>query len=272
MKKYVFVFCLFFVLSAWSQRKPIIKGSKIVAQKEESLQPYNQIYLQDNLDIQLKKGAEGYFLNADDNLHDILKFEVLDSVLTISSFYKVKGKKKLEIVVAYNELIGVHINKGLIKSDAAIKSHFFEAIVTGEGIMEADIQADVVSLRLEKNAKLISNVTSDSLHIAAQAKTDLELFVKSQEVVVDAAGSAKVVLEGNTHSFQCVVLKNASVRAEKLLAEMAIIDVTGDADVRTNINQTVSLSLSGASKCQLYGEPQINLVSFTDTASLFKKK
>ena len=80
---------------AYAQRKPKIKGNRNVVEVKEDLPSFNAIRLDDNLEVYLQEGAaEGYVVEADDNLLDILKFRVVDGTLNISSFYNIRSRKK----------------------------------------------------------------------------------------------------------------------------------------------------------------------------------
>ena len=98
MKKFLLPLLLLFMVSMTAQRKPKIKGNRVVTEVNGELPSFNAIVLEDNLDIVLKKSfGPGYRIEADDNLVDILKFKVEDSTLVISSFYTVTSKKKFNI-------------------------------------------------------------------------------------------------------------------------------------------------------------------------------
>ena len=78
MKRYLPFLILLFTISVFAQRKPKIKGNRVVTQISETLPDFNAIVLQDDLDIVLKKSfGPGYEIEADDNLIDILKFKVV---------------------------------------------------------------------------------------------------------------------------------------------------------------------------------------------------
>ncbi|MEC8832951.1 MAG: DUF2807 domain-containing protein, partial [Bacteroidota bacterium] len=113
MKK---LFILLFAVApivVFAQRKPKIKGSRIVTQVSEELPPFNAVVLNDDLEINLKKGlGPGFYISADDNLVDILKFEVVDETLIISSYYTITAKKELEITVNYTGLKALTVKNG----------------------------------------------------------------------------------------------------------------------------------------------------------------
>ncbi|MEL6306280.1 MAG: DUF2807 domain-containing protein, partial [Bacteroidota bacterium] len=85
MKTSYLLLVLLLPLVTFSQRKPKIKGSRVVTEVKEELPPFNAIQLNSDMDITLKKSfGPGYTIVADDNLIDIYKFKVEDSTLVIS--------------------------------------------------------------------------------------------------------------------------------------------------------------------------------------------
>ena len=86
MKKLVLIALALCTVAVHAQRKPKIKGNKEVTTVREELPPFTAIELTDDLEIYLEKASSpGYTIIADDNLIDIFKFDVRDS-LTYSGY------------------------------------------------------------------------------------------------------------------------------------------------------------------------------------------
>ena len=79
---------------AWAQRKPRIQGNRNPVEITESLPPFKYLRLEDDLEVRIRQqGSGGYELRVDDNLVDVLQFQVQDSTLVISSFYDITGSR-----------------------------------------------------------------------------------------------------------------------------------------------------------------------------------
>ncbi|MEO0528457.1 MAG: DUF2807 domain-containing protein, partial [Bacteroidota bacterium] len=123
MKKFIIVVLILSYGTVTAQRKPKIKGNRVVVEVREELPAFNAIELNDDLEITLHKSADpGYVITADDNLIDVLKFKVADSTLMISSFYKIIAKKKLEITINYRELESITMKEGKIGMEDIINT------------------------------------------------------------------------------------------------------------------------------------------------------
>ena len=123
MKNIIIFFLAFTTLAVSAQRKPKIKGNKSIVEVNEDLPFFNAIEVRDDLEIFLKETTiQGYSISADDNLIDILRFDVVDSTLVIRSFYKITTKKQLEITVNFSELKSIIIQQGKIITKDMINS------------------------------------------------------------------------------------------------------------------------------------------------------
>jgi hypothetical protein len=258
-------------LFAFGQKKPSIKGSRVVVQQETDLNAFHTVRLEDELEITLKKGGEGVFVNADDNLHELLNFDVTDSILTISCFYKIKGKKKLEINVSYKSLKKLHIIQGTLKTVSPIDSDKVSVLISDNGRFEGEVHGDLVTWEMKDNARAKAQIKADSLSLALTDKIVLDGVVDAQEIAGNLQGNAKCDLAGTVHSTTMQLHGNASARMERCIAEMAKLTLGGKSDVRVQANQQLNLELLGSSRTEVYGEPTITLSGFFDTAQLLKK-
>ena len=96
-----------------AQRKPKLRGNRKVLEVSERLPAFRAIELKDDLTVNLSRAnEESYDMAADENLLDVVNFDVIDGTLVISSFYQITARKKLEIVVYYRELVSLTAEDG----------------------------------------------------------------------------------------------------------------------------------------------------------------
>ena len=103
MKKITFLLLLILTtLSAYSQGKEKIRGSKIVTITQQETKDFENLEVEDNLEIFLIKGDKSAIeIEADDNLHDLIKVDFSEKTLTLSTSKDISGAKKLSIRVTY---------------------------------------------------------------------------------------------------------------------------------------------------------------------------
>ncbi|MEM8765238.1 MAG: DUF2807 domain-containing protein [Bacteroidota bacterium] len=272
MKKIIFLLLLLMPMIILSQRKPKIKGSRIVTEVNEELPAFNAIVLNDDLDIVLKKSfGPGYKVVADDNLIDILKFKVEDSTLVITSFYTVSSKKQFDITINYTQLKAITAKEGSITSKEMIDGD--ELFVDGFANTRLNIQAStgVMDINLEDTNKSEFNVDVDSLNVTMNKRAEAYIYAVTEANLVNLEGNASFTFEGTADRMQLEVVDTAKFKGEKMEAGSVRAKLENSANVRLNSYRDLELSSKGNGRTQLYGNPQITILEFLDNSQLIKK-
>ncbi|WP_422081752.1 GIN domain-containing protein [Ulvibacterium sp.] len=254
-----------------AQRKPKIKGNRSVVQVNENLSPFHAIRLIDDLEIVLKKSfEEGYTIEADDNLIDVLKFEVEDGTLLISSFYKITAKKKLEITINYKELESIIMENGKINTQDVISSDELSIKTSGPSRLELNANATITHLAMEGISSGDFNFASDSIDVQLKDRIDARIYVVGESTHVSMQKNATARLEGTTDSLQVNLYGNANLKAERCEATSvkAFLEESSNANIYALTN--FELSSKGSSRVNLYGNPKIGISEFLDTSKLHK--
>ncbi|NDV43283.1 GIN domain-containing protein [Flagellimonas sediminis] len=272
MKKIILLLIALLPLFSMGQRKPKIKGSRIVTEVSEELPSFNAIVLNDNLDIVLERSyGPGYRVVADDNLIDILKFNVQDSTLIISSYYDVTAKKQFDITINYTDLRAITLKDGSVVSKDIIESD--ELFVDGFNQTRLDIKANaaVMDINLEDNSKGNFNVDVDSLNISMGHRAEAFVYAVNETGLVDLEGNATLAIEGTSDRIQAKLMGDAKLKGEKMEVGNLILTMENDPSAWVYAFRDLELSIKGNSKVYLYGTPQITVLEFLDTSQLIKK-
>ena len=272
MKKLLLVILCINCSLGFSQRKPKIKGNKSVITVSEDLAGYHTIELMDDLEIVLQKSENpGYSINADDNLIDVLKFDVNDSTLTISSFYIITAKKQLDITVRYSELESLVINDGNISGRSMINSEKLAIRTSGFSRTDLQFSAGIAALAMEGNSKATLNIDADSLAVSLGDKTEANIYSVSSIQDIDIKDDAIATMEGTTDTLEVKLWGRSKFRAEKLEATAVDLEILDAASARINAIRRLRLDASGSSKVYLYGDPLIEIMEFTENTTLYKR-
>ena len=256
-----------------AQRKPKIKGNKNVVEVREDLAPFKGIELLDDLDIVLQKSNQsGYSLELDDNLVDVLKFKVEDSILKISSFYNITSKKKLDITIYFEELSSLSMMNGKITMADVIAADRLKVTIKGTSRLELNATADIIDITMEEISSGDFNLASDSLNLILKDRIDVKVYATGANSSVYMYKNASAKLEGTTDRLQAKLYGNTSLKAERLEANSVVLlsEDSPSAEIRA-IND-FQLSSKGAAKTGLYGNPKITITEFLDTSQLDKEK
>ena len=273
MKKVTLLMAFVCCFQAFSQRKPKIKGNKNVVEVKENLPSFSAIELQDDLKIELRKGKqEGVTINADDNLIDVLKFEVKDDVLEISSFYNITAKKKLDIIVDYTDLQSVVMREGRIEAYDNVVADVFDAKLFGSAKMEMNVNAAIINLEMEGNSSGDLSFQSDTLNLVIKDRVDVRVYSVSEWTNVDLTSSANIKLEGTSHGLNAHLFDNSNLRATKLVSDGVKVIAEGSSSARVFALNDFELTSRGSSKTYLTGNPKIDIIEFLDTSELHKEK
>ena len=258
---------------AYAQRKPKIKGNRNVIEVREDLPSFNAIRLDDNLEVYLEEGpTEGYVLEADDNLIDILKFRVADETLTISSFYNIRSKKKLRITVIFNRLNRIQITAGTVLAQDKIRTDGLDIIISGTGRAELAVNTEVLDIMLEGNASGDFNMEGDSLNITGKDRSKLRLYAVTETTTVQMMKNSTAFLEGFSNDLTIQLMDQTNFKAAQLEANRVTASLEANTSAEIFAVDTLELNASGASKTYVYGSGKINLAQFLDTSELYKRK
>ena len=274
MKKIItltFILCSFL---AFAQKKEKVKGSKIVKMEQKEVENFQNLEVEDNLEIFLVKGNEcAIEIEADDNLIEYVEYKSAGNTLKLSTSRDITSSKKLSVRVTYTDEFKMLIAKN-------------ETNITAL----SDITLDNITFKTYDYAKLFLNAKTKMFTLMANDKSKVELNLKSEKTTIDLSKSAQLKalisstsmkfdlyqkskgdIEGDIIDLDLTLDNNASLDGEKLIAKNAEIKAEGYSTAKIMVATKVSIDASGKSEIQLYGEPKIELKRFTESAVLTKK-
>jgi len=274
MKKFtLLVVVLFISFSGYTQRKPKIKGNKNVIEVREDLAPFTAIELVDDLDIVIQKASqEGYVLELDDNLLDVLKFKVDNGVLKISSFYNITSKKKLEITIFFQELRSIKMLNGKISMKDVISTDRLKVATFGTSRLELNATADIMDITMEEISSGDFNLASDSLNITLKDRIDVKLYTTGSSNNIYMYKNASAKLEGAADFLMAKMYGNSSLKAADLQSNDVLLITEDSPDIEIRALNTLQLSSKGSTRTKLYGEAKITILDFLDTSRLEKER
>ena len=268
----VIVFVLCFGLQTFGQRKPKIKGNRNVVEVSEELPPFSAIVLSDDVEVMIQKASvEGFALEADDNLIDVLKFEVTDGTLYISSFYNITSKKKLNITILYTALDALTVSNGLITMKDVITSDYLDVKASGASRMILNASADVINIHMEENSSGDFNVASDSLNLSFKDRIDAKVYATGKNNTLFMYKNASVKMEGNSDFFSARLYGDSTLKAQEFNGKKVVVSAEDSPNIEVYAADEFELSSKGASKTSLYGNPKITILEFLDTSQLHKE-
>jgi hypothetical protein len=272
IKLSVFIICFLVGSFAFSQRKPKIRGSKVVVEVHKDLDPFSVIELEHDLDVDFVKSADyGFKLNIDDNLVDVLEFRVVDGVLSIDSFYNITAKKKLEITVYYNELHSLIVREGKIKIEDVIDTNYFKVESFGSSKVEFNANVDLLELFMKDNSSANLIVNADSLNISLEDRADARLHAVNKSANVELYKNADLKIEGECSFLTAHLYENSDLNAENFETSETNLFVEKYSKANVRAVNILNLSSRDSADTYFYGEGSINIIEFLNTSKLSKR-
>jgi len=275
MKKIIlFAFILSTALS-FAQNKEKIKGTKTVTIAPREIGNFENLEVEDNIEIFLVKGdVNALEIEADENLHEIIISDLNAGTLRLTTSKNVSAYKKLSVKVTYTDAL---------KMVTAKHESTINAL--------SDIELDNITFKTSDFTKLFLNVKSRLFTVFANDKSKLELNVKAETAAVELSKNvnmkalisseylkfdmyqkATAVIEGDVVDLKLRLDNNANFTGKNLAAKNAEIVTEAYANGNIQVTGNASVSASGKSELQIYGEQtKIELVKFSDSAVLMKK-
>jgi hypothetical protein len=260
---------------SFGQKKEKIKGSKIVTLAIKEIPNFDTIEVGDNFEIFLVKSDKPSIeIEADDNLQEIINYEVSGNVLKITALKEPTSYKKfairinysntLQLITARNEveikaLADIELEKITIKnyhnskSFLNVKSNYFTLMLDDKAEAEINVKAEGANIELSKNSKLKA--------LVAATEFKLDMYQKSTALIEGSATNAKIRSDNSSH-----------LTAPKFV--IGTVEIETDSTARCEINASIAITIAAAGKSQieLWGEQKITIKKLINNASLQKKE
>lgn len=275
MKNHIAIFLL--ILSTTltlAQKKDKIKGSRIVTIENKEIGNFEALEVEDNIEVNLERGEKNNIkIEADDNLHDIISFDLKDNTLRIYTTKEAVNYKKLIVRVTYN-------------SDLTLVTSKNEAIINA---LE-EIQLDEITFKTSDYSKLFLNVNTKKFILQADDKSKTELNLRSDNTTIQLSKNASLksllttfdlkvdmyqksnaTLEGNATKAIIRLDNNSNLTGNKLIVKDAEIITESYTNCSLFVETNVIIDAAGKSEIHLFGSPKIEMRQFSEEAKLLKK-
>lgn len=275
MKNHIAIFLI--VLSTTltlAQKKDKQKGSRIVTIENKEVGNFQALEVEDNIEVNLERGEKNNIkIEADENLHDIISFDLKDNTLRIYTTKEAVNYKKLIVRVTYNS----DLNLVTSKNEATINAI-------------EEIQLDEITFKTFDYSKLFLNVNTKKFILQADDKSKTELNLKSENTIIQLSKNAalkslistvdltidlyqksNVTLEGNVTNAILRLDNNSTLTGNKLNVKNADVITESYSNCSLFVDTNVIIDAADKSEIHLFGSPKIEMRQFSDEAKLFKK-
>ena len=275
MKNYSVLLLLLFVSTfALAQKDEKIKGSKIVTIVQKEIGSFDSLEVGDNIEVYLDRGEKSELkIEADDNLHDIIKIDLSSNTLRINTSKKAANYKKLIVRVTYtNELKMVTSkNSAIINAIQEIQLNEITFKAIDDSKLNLNVNSKNFFLQTDNNSKTELNLKSEKATIEVSKNATLKALIATVDLNCDLYQKAKANLEGDVTSAIIRLDNNAEFIGKNLIIKTAELIAEGYSNCSINANTSLSIDASGNSDIKIYGEQKVDIKRFMDNATLNKK-
>lgn len=257
-----------------AQKAEKIKGSKIVTTSQKETKPFNAIEIEDNLEINLEKGAKnGISIEADNNLHDIITLDVQDDILIIATSKEAQGFKKLSVKITYTNDLNLVTTK-----DESVVNAIQEIIldnITFKTFDHSKLFLNVNSknfiLQSNDKSKIELNLKGENSFIELSNNTSLKALVNSIDLKCDLYQKANAVIEGDATNASLRLDNSAELTARNFNIKNANLSIEGNANCSVLAENSIVITATDRAEIALFGTPKIEINQLEGEAKLFKK-
>ena len=264
--------CCTSLMSAQDDEK--VKGDRNVTIKQTYIDPFNKIVVGEDFYVEVVYNKRpSVEVEADDNLHEFISFEVKDSVLSFSTTKKIVSRKKMSIKVNYSDELQ-HIET---HEDAEIRSltslEFKNATLKTTGTSKAylNIKAESFKFESQDKAKVKLNVNAKNSNLILSDNSKLDALINAPETTFDLYQRANADIEGTSKNTIIRADNNSKFNGSNFTTQTCEVKCEIGSDVHIETIESIIIDASGASAIYLIGNPKITITQFLDTAKLQKK-
>lgn len=258
-----------------AQNTEKIKGNRDVTVKQTYVDPFKGIVVGEDFSVELiYNAAASVEIEADDNLHEVIKFEVATDTLKFWTTKRITSHKTIKITVNYSDPLTYieTIEDGEIRSLTSLELKDVTLKTSGSSKAYLNINANNFTYNGTDKAKVKLNVTAkDSAALILSANCKLDALLNSQQATVDLYQRATATLEGNLENLTLRTDNFADFKGKNLTAVNCNLVSESSSEVYINVSKEVTIDASGSAEIYLYNDPKITINKFTDTAKLQKK-
>jgi len=274
-KGFILAFILLCNTIVYAQRKEKVKGNKNVTTQETPINSFNKILVGEDFFIDIIEGeSASVFIEADENLHDVIQFNVADSVLSFKTTKKITSSKKLNIKVIYTTSLKEieTIDDGEISSLTSINLDDVSVKSSGTSKAFLNIKSQTFNLASSDRARVKLNVTSNEAKFELSDNSKLDALINVDRMLIDLYQRTDAKVRGNLDKLKVRASNSSNLEGKELVSINCEILSEDSSDVAVNVTEELFIDVSGSGEIYIYDNPKITLSKFANTAKLHKKE
>lgn len=271
---YLFVFFLLTTTLTVGQNKERIKGSKNVVEKTKEVGDFTSLEIEDNLTVFLEKGDKNEIkIDADDNVHDNISFDLKGNALRIYTSKEIINFKKLVLKIKYTTAL-----KSVVAKNATTVNALEAVMLDSVAFNSLDFSRLYLNVN-SKNFTLLSddksrvelNLKAEKSKIQLNKNAQIKALINSTDTAIDLSQKATAIIEGDVVNAIIKQDNNSIFTGNNLTIKNADVTAQGSAICNIMADTTLIVDADNTSKIYVLGKPKIEVRKFQGEAQLIKK-
>ena len=142
---------------------------------------------------------------------------------------------------------------------------------SGSSKIFAVVKAPLFTMMSSGKAKAEINLTSEKANIQLNKNAILKALISSKEMVFDMYDKSSAEIEGDINNLTLRLDQNSKFIGKNLTAINATVVAEGSSESSIQIKTKAKIEASAKAEIEFYGDPQFDIIKFTDSAKLIKR-
>ena len=275
MKKIALLFIVVLLTSiSYGQKREKVKGSKIVTIEKKEIGNFENLEIEDNLEILLIKSDKcSLEIEADDNLHSEININTNGNTLRLTTSKDVGGFKKFLVKVFYNNdfklLLAKHETIITATSDVELDNFTIKSFDYSKIFMNGKIKTFTIMQNDKSKSEL--NLKAETVTIELSKNAQLKALIASNQLKADLYQKSSAVVEGDVIDLKLRLDNSSEFTGMNLISKSAELIAEANTTTKINVVTNATIEASGKSEIQFYGDAKIELKKFTENTVIMKK-
>ena len=275
MKKLALLFIVVLLTSiSYGQKREKVKGSKIVTIEKKEIGNFENLEIEDNLEILLIKSDKcSLEIEADDNLHSEININTNGNTLRLTTLKDVGGFKKFLVKVFYNNdfklLLAKHETIITATSDVELDNFTIKSFDYSKIFMNGKIKTFTIMQNDKSKSEL--NLKAEMVTIELSKNAQLKALIASNQLKADLYQKSSAVVEGDVIDLKLRLDNSSEFTGMNLISKSAELIAEANTTTKINVVTNATIEASGKSEIQFYGDAKIELKKFTENTVIMKK-
>ena len=269
MKKSISLLLLLVVFVTQAQ----VVGNRNVINKKRNLDNFTEINVTGDFKVSLTRGNSAFAeVEADENLHDLIRTDVVDGVLFIKTAKEIKRSKRQEIKVEFPETITKIKLEENAELDASKGLNLSDLEVNTSGKTKLFLTLNVSNFKLQNNddAKIELNLEAKDAYFQLNGSSKIKALVNTPVFKLDSYERSDAEIEGTVEDFELRTEHTSTFKGKNLTTTNAKLTAEGRSKNEISVTENLSIIAEDRSETTIFNTPKIEIEKFTGKAMLKK--